>query len=46
MCWPCPSQNMVGRGAVDEELEDEVAGECGKYGEVENCITYEVCSAV
>ncbi len=37
-----PSQNMVGPGDVDEDLEPEVAEECAKYGEVERCLIFEV----
>ena len=28
------SQNMVGPGEVDDDLEPETAEECGKYGKV------------
>lgn len=31
--------NMVGRGEVDEQLEDEVGQECTKYGVVQRCGT-------
>ena len=37
----CP-QNMVGPGEVDEDLQPEVTEECTKYGEVSNCLVYEV----
>ena len=33
---------MVGPGDVDEDLQPEVAEECGKYGEVERCLIFEV----
>ncbi|KAG7394496.1 Splicing factor 45 [Phytophthora boehmeriae] len=40
-------QNMVGPGEVDDELQDEVKGECaGKYGPVEKCLLYEVTGRV
>ena len=32
---------MVGRGELDENLEDETAEECSKYGPVVRCIAYE-----
>lgn len=35
-------QNMVGPGEVDEDLQPEVTEECTKYGEVSNCLVYEV----
>lgn len=35
-------QNMVGPGEVDEDLQPEVTEECTKYGEVANCLVYEV----
>ncbi|OWZ15695.1 hypothetical protein PHMEG_00010615 [Phytophthora megakarya] len=39
--------NMVGPGEVDDELQDEVKGECsGKYGPVTKCIIYEVTGRV
>ena len=37
----CP-QNMVGPGEVDEDLQPEVTEECTKYGEVSNCLVYEI----
>ena len=33
---------MVGPGEVDEDLQPEVTEECSKYGEVSNCLVYEV----
>ena len=33
---------MVGPGEVDEDLQPEVTEECSKYGEVANCLVYEV----
>jgi len=35
-------RNMVGPGEVDDELEDEVAGECEKYGDVLRVLIFEV----
>eukprot|EP00240_Pyramimonas_obovata_P004942 CAMPEP_0118927142 /NCGR_PEP_ID=MMETSP1169-20130426/4680_1 /TAXON_ID=36882 /ORGANISM="Pyramimonas obovata, Strain CCMP722" /LENGTH=390 /DNA_ID=CAMNT_0006868847 /DNA_START=315 /DNA_END=1488 /DNA_ORIENTATION=- len=35
-------RNMVGPGEVDEDLEDEVAEECSKYGEVVRVMIFEV----
>lgn len=35
-------QNMVGPGEVDDELEDEVANECEKFGVVIRCLIFEV----
>ena len=35
---------MVGPGDVDEDLQPEVAEECAKYGEVERCLIFEVCT--
>lgn len=35
-------QNMVGPGEVDEDLQPETTEECSKYGEVANCLVYEV----
>eukprot|EP00191_Tetraselmis_sp_GSL018_P003946 CAMPEP_0177602772 /NCGR_PEP_ID=MMETSP0419_2-20121207/15085_1 /TAXON_ID=582737 /ORGANISM="Tetraselmis sp., Strain GSL018" /LENGTH=319 /DNA_ID=CAMNT_0019096355 /DNA_START=276 /DNA_END=1236 /DNA_ORIENTATION=+ len=35
-------RNMVGPGEVDEQLEDEVAEECSKYGQVNRVIIFEV----
>ena len=38
---------MVGPGEVDDELEDEVKGECSeKYGPVEKCVVYEMTGKV
>jgi len=34
--------NMVGPGEVDDMLEQEVAGECAKYGPVAKCIIFQV----
>lgn len=36
------SQNMVGRGEVDEDLEGETKEECEKYGKVVKCVIFEV----
>lgn len=36
-------QNMVGPGEVDDDLQPEVIEECSKYGEVNNCLIFEVC---
>ncbi len=36
------SQNMVGPGEVDEDLEPETAEECAKYGKVIKCLIFEV----
>eukprot|EP00850_Spirogloea_muscicola_P022218 SM000283S10690 [mRNA] locus=s283:91153:92645:+ [translate_table: standard] len=35
-------RNMVAPGEVDDELEDEVAGECAKYGIVTRVLIYEI----
>lgn len=35
-------ENMVGAGEVDNELQPEVIEECAKYGEVTNCLIYEI----
>ena len=35
-------RNMVGPGQVDEDLEDEVANECSKYGQVKSVMIFEV----
>lgn len=35
-------ENMVGAGEVDNELQPEVIEECTKYGEVTNCLIYEI----
>ncbi|XP_043701881.1 DNA-damage-repair/toleration protein DRT111, chloroplastic [Telopea speciosissima] len=35
-------RNMVGPGEVDDELEDEVASECAKYGTVSKCLIFEI----
>lgn len=35
-------RNMVGPGQVDEDLEDEVANECSKYGQVLSVMIFEV----
>lgn len=34
--------NMVGPGEVDDMLQEETADECGKYGQVERCLIFEV----
>ena len=31
------AQNLVSRGEVDDDLEDETADECRKYGAVQRC---------
>ena len=41
-----PQQNMVGPGEVDEDLQPETTEECSKYGEVSNCLVYEVYSHI
>ena len=33
---------MVGPGEVDEDLQPETTEECSKYGDVANCLVYEV----
>uniref|UniRef100_A0A2P2JRV5 DNA-damage-repair/toleration protein DRT111 n=1 Tax=Rhizophora mucronata TaxID=61149 RepID=A0A2P2JRV5_RHIMU len=35
-------KNMVGPGEVDDELEDEVASECAKYGTVTRVLIFEI----
>eukprot|EP00249_Psilotum_nudum_P014741 c24978_g1_i1 orf=109-1479(+) len=35
-------KNMVGPGEVDDELEDEVASECTKYGNVTRVLIFEI----
>ncbi|KAL3161408.1 hypothetical protein ABBQ32_010298 [Trebouxia sp. C0010 RCD-2024] len=35
-------RNMVGPGQVDDDLEDEVANECSKYGQVQSVMIFEV----
>ncbi|KAJ6949856.1 hypothetical protein NC651_003742 [Populus alba x Populus x berolinensis] len=35
-------RNMVGPGEVDDELEDEVESECGKYGTVTRVLIFEI----
>ncbi|KAL4160148.1 hypothetical protein PRNP1_000719 [Phytophthora ramorum] len=40
-------KNMVGPGEVDDELQDEVKGECAEtYGPVTKCVIYEVAERV
>lgn len=39
-------KNMVGSGEVDNELEPEVREEMAKYGEVTNCLIYEMPAPV
>jgi len=34
-------KNMVGSEEVDEQLQEEIEEECGKYGDVENVIIYQ-----
>lgn len=38
-------RNMVGPGEVDPDLEDEVANECSKYGQVQSVMIFEVTTA-
>ncbi|GJN29597.1 hypothetical protein PR202_gb17838 [Eleusine coracana subsp. coracana] len=38
-------RNMVGPGEVDDELEDEVASECAKYGTVLRVLIFEITQA-
>lgn len=38
-------KNMVGPGEVDDELEDEVASECSKYGNVTKVLIFEITEA-
>lgn len=38
--------NLVNRGEVDEELEDEVRGECGKFGNVKKVEIHELADHV
>ncbi|KFK44859.1 hypothetical protein AALP_AA1G311800 [Arabis alpina] len=38
-------RNMVGPGEVDDELEDEVGSECGKYGNVTRVLIFEITEA-
>ncbi|EGZ16451.1 hypothetical protein PHYSODRAFT_314245 [Phytophthora sojae] len=38
--------NLVNRGEVDEELEDEVRGECGKFGNVNKVEIHELADHV
>ena len=33
---------QVGSEEVDEQLQEEIEGECGKYGDVVNVIIYQV----
>ena len=35
-------RNMVGHEEVDESLQEEIEEECGKFGEVDNVIIYQV----
>lgn len=35
-------RNMVGPGEVDDELEEEVGSECGKYGTVTRVLIFEI----
>ncbi|XP_038988511.1 DNA-damage-repair/toleration protein DRT111, chloroplastic-like isoform X1 [Phoenix dactylifera] len=35
-------QNLVGPGEVDDELEDDVASECAKYGTVTRVLIFEI----
>ncbi|KAL4109170.1 hypothetical protein PRIC1_000873 [Phytophthora ramorum] len=44
---PGETKNMVGPGEVDDELQDEVKGECAEtYGPVTKCMIYEVAERV
>lgn len=38
--------NMVGKGEVDDELEDEVREECSRFGTVETVVIYELADHV
>lgn len=43
----CPTKvvllrNMVGRGEVDDDLEEETKEECEKYGKVTKCVIFEI----
>ncbi|CAH8358368.1 unnamed protein product [Eruca vesicaria subsp. sativa] len=38
-------RNMVGPGEVDDELEEEVGSECGKYGTVTRVLIFEITEA-
>ncbi|XP_062233568.1 DNA-damage-repair/toleration protein DRT111, chloroplastic [Phragmites australis] len=38
-------RNMVGPGEVDDELEDEVASECARYGTVSRVLIFEITQA-
>ncbi|GMF45180.1 unnamed protein product [Phytophthora fragariaefolia] len=38
--------NLVNRGEVDDELEDEVRGECGKFGSVKKVEIHELADHV
>lgn len=38
-------RNMIGPGEVDDELEDEVASECSKYGTVLRVLIFEITQA-
>uniref|UniRef100_A0A0E0JJP1 G-patch domain-containing protein n=1 Tax=Oryza punctata TaxID=4537 RepID=A0A0E0JJP1_ORYPU len=38
-------RNMVGPGEVDDELEEEVASECSKYGTVSRVLIFEITQA-
>ncbi|CAM0913496.1 unnamed protein product [Alopecurus aequalis] len=38
-------RNMIGPGEVDDELEDEVASECAKYGTVQRVLIFEITQA-
>ena len=39
-------QNLVSRGEVDADLEDETADECRKYGTVQRCTVVTLPSSI
>ena len=42
MCDTPSTQNLVGRGEVDAELESETSDECSTYGPVRRCVAVEL----